>query len=168
MNASPEKEIRNAVEEAVYVALGGVREVAKRLDCATQSVYEHLGRGLIRNREVALEYERLTQEAGHAVPAAELMDLVPWQGPQRMGTPPKGSKRRGKDSAASATPPVTRLRPRAEAAAIASERRKFTRRLRETGSVAKFSALDPAGSYAVFSGSLAQPSASFKRTGTEG
>lgn len=89
---SPDREIRNAVEEAVYWSLGGVREVAKLLDCATQSVYEHLGRGLIRNREVALEYERLTREAGRPVPATELMDLVPWQGPARMGGPGRGKR----------------------------------------------------------------------------
>ena len=89
---APERKIRNAVDEAVYFALGGVRDVSKRLDVATQSVYEHLGRGLIRNREVALEYERLTREAGHMVPAAELMALVPWNGEERMGEP-GGAKR---------------------------------------------------------------------------
>lgn len=105
---SPERKIRNAVEEAVYWSLGGVREVAAKLGVATQSVYEHLGRGLIRNREVALRFEELTREAGRPVPAAELMDLVEWAGPARMGDP-KG-KRKGPNGSS----------PRANLAALKS------------------------------------------------
>lgn len=76
--ASP---LTNAVEEVVYSIFDGPSDAAAKLGVTRQALYVWLGRRLIWNRETALAVEAATAQAKYAVPAAELMALVPWEGP---------------------------------------------------------------------------------------
>lgn len=75
--------MRNALEEAVYVVLGGPTKMCLALQCSNSNIQELVKKGLVQVRNTALAIEQATERAGCRVPAAELMDLVPWQGPER-------------------------------------------------------------------------------------
>lgn len=77
------REIRNAIEEAVYLVLNGPTLAAIEMRCAAGNFYFLMKRGIVERRATALALEEATEKAGCKVPAAELMALVPWQGPSR-------------------------------------------------------------------------------------
>jgi DNA-binding transcriptional regulator YdaS (Cro superfamily) len=80
--ALEDRKIQNAIEEAVYGVLGGIRPAAERLQVSTQALYQLLTAGVVKNREAALRIAAATRAVGCEVPAAELMDLIPWTGPR--------------------------------------------------------------------------------------
>lgn len=75
--------VRSAIEEAVYVVFGGPTKASLALQCSNSNVQALVSQGFVRRRDTALAIEELTAGRGCKVPAAELMALVPWQGPSR-------------------------------------------------------------------------------------
>lgn len=75
--------VRSAIEEAVYVVFGGPTKASLALQCSNSNVQALVSQGFVRRRDTALAIEELTMARGCKVPAAELMALVPWQGPSR-------------------------------------------------------------------------------------
>jgi hypothetical protein len=94
--------IRNAIDEAIYDVLGGPIAAAERLGVSRQAVHTLLKVGFLRDRATALRLEQATTDAGCTIPAAELMDLAEWHGPQRHGAPPRG--KRGPNGSSPRTP----------------------------------------------------------------
>ncbi len=83
LTAETGKRIRNAIEEAVYVVLGGPTKASNALGCSNSAVHSLLSSGMVQVRDAALRIEEATRSAGCMVPATELMALVPWRGPER-------------------------------------------------------------------------------------
>lgn len=141
--------IRNAIEEAIYVALGGVRAAAAILEVSTQALYQLLGAELVRNRETAVKIHQATLDAGHEVPAAELMNLAPWRGAERHpsgGAPaPRPSGRRSNGGGSGER---KRVRPAVAAAAQASMSRVVSIRSRLGRRVSSRSCIRIVGSQA--------------------
>ena len=77
------REIRTAIEEAVYVVLGGPTKASLAFQCSNAAVHALVSNGFTHKRSTALDIEEVTAQHGCRVPAAELMALVPWQGPER-------------------------------------------------------------------------------------
>jgi hypothetical protein len=80
--ALADRKIQNAIDEAIFGVLGGIRPAADRLQVSTQALYLLLNAGVVKNRAAALRITAATRAVGCEIPAAELMDLVPWTGPR--------------------------------------------------------------------------------------
>jgi hypothetical protein len=73
-----QRDIRSAVEEAVYVVLGGPTSAAHALKVSNATIHEVIARGYIKRRDTAIEWEEATAKAGSCIPAAELLAVLPW------------------------------------------------------------------------------------------
>jgi hypothetical protein len=82
-----DREVRNALEEAVYGVFGGPTKASFALRVSQTVIHRLLSVGYISKRQTALEWEDATAAAGLRIPAAELMALAPWRGPSRSGHP---------------------------------------------------------------------------------
>lgn len=100
------REIHSALEEAIYLRLGGAVTACHTLGVSTQAVYKLLATGYVSSRKIALEIE---QHSG--VPAAELMQLAPWTGPSRGGSGPGKGRQRQRPKGSS--PRLAAVQPRA-------------------------------------------------------
>lgn len=96
--------IRNAIDEAIHDVLGGPGAAAERLGVSRQAVHTLLKVGFLRDRATALRLEQATTDAGCTIPAAELMDLAEWHGPERHGAPPRGKRKDPNGSSPRLTP----------------------------------------------------------------
>lgn len=86
--------IRSALEEAIYDVLGGPVPAAGAMQVSRQAVHSLLDARLVKSRAAAMRIEQATREAGREVPAAELMELIPWRGPDRHGGDDSPRRRR--------------------------------------------------------------------------
>jgi hypothetical protein len=77
------RQITSALEEAIYDVLGGPVKAAAALGVTKQAVHYLLNQGSVRSLDAAERIEEATKKAGRLVPRAELMNLVPWHGPDR-------------------------------------------------------------------------------------
>lgn len=75
--------VRNALEEAIYIVLKGPTKASHALDCSSTNVQDLVKKEFIRSRDTAVAIDEATVRAGRRVPAAEIMALVPWEGPTR-------------------------------------------------------------------------------------
>ncbi len=75
--------VRNALEEAIYIVFKGPTKASHVLLCSSTNVHELVRRQFLKDRDGAVRLSDLTADAGCRVPAAEIMDLVPWEGPSR-------------------------------------------------------------------------------------
>ena len=73
-----QREIRSAVDEAIYDVLGGPSAAADALASSRGAVGNLVANQPIKDRATALKIEEATAKAKRRVPAAELMALVPW------------------------------------------------------------------------------------------
>ena len=96
--------IRYPIEEAIYDVLGGVLGAAEALDVSRQAVLSMLANRPIRHRGTAVKLSEATVAAGCEVPAAELMELVPWRGPERHDPNGEGRRPRRRPTVAPALP----------------------------------------------------------------
>jgi hypothetical protein len=86
------REIHTALEEAVFLRLGGAVAACHRLEVSTQAVYKLLATGYVSSRKLALELESAT-----GVTAAELMNLAPWNpGGRPPAHPPEPKRKQGR------------------------------------------------------------------------
>ena len=76
------REIRNAVEEAVYGILGGPTKTAIKVECSGQAVHLWIERGKVRTDKV-FDLEDATANAGCRISARELAGKTAWNGPSR-------------------------------------------------------------------------------------
>ena len=84
--------IANALEEAIYVALGGPLLASRQLEVTAQAVYKLLLVGYVSSRALALRLEGLT-----GIPGAELMQLAPWRpGDRHPAGPTNGTRAKRK------------------------------------------------------------------------
>jgi hypothetical protein len=88
---SLKREIKSAVDEAIYEVLGGPSAAAEAVKSSRGAIGNLVANQPIKDRATALKIEHATIRAKRKVPAAELMDLVPWQGPKRHGSDPDGN-----------------------------------------------------------------------------
>jgi hypothetical protein len=129
LRAADGREITNALEEAIYLELGGPVPACHALLVSTQAVYKLVHQGFVSSRALALKIQNLT-----GVPAAELMQLAPWRGPERLGDDPEPGKRRRDPKAptplrpvgAAATRPGDGVQARTTARGKAAARRRST------------------------------------------
>ena len=100
--STPEgREIHTALEEAIFLRLGGAVTACHQLGVSTQAVYKLLAIGYVSSRSTALRLEELT-----GIPAAELMQLAPWT-PGRPTPNPRG--RKGPNGPSPRPSPVAKL-----------------------------------------------------------
>lgn len=116
------REIHTALEEAIFLKLGGAVTACHRLEVSTQAVYKLLATGYVSSRATAIRLEELT-----GIPAAELMQLAPWNPGRPPAPEPRGKRIHPKDKSRSAR--VARLVERGEGAqapavVLATQRRQ--------------------------------------------
>jgi hypothetical protein len=75
--------ITNAVEESVYMILGGATKASNLLGISNAGVYHLLSQGVVRSSDMAFKLEDLTTAAGMPISARELAGKEPWGGPGR-------------------------------------------------------------------------------------
>lgn len=75
--------VQNALEEAVYIVLGGPTKASHAFLCSSSNVQDLVKRGFLRDRDTAIRWAEVTEGAGCRIPPAELMDFVTWEGPSR-------------------------------------------------------------------------------------
>lgn len=97
-----ERIITNAVEEAVYVVLGGPTKASLAVRVSNQAIHNVLTQRIVRTAEMALAFEDATAAAGCRIPLRELAGKIEWEGPARhpelpkdgAGNSPNGSRSR--------------------------------------------------------------------------
>jgi hypothetical protein len=70
--------VSTALEEAIFVQLGGSTKACHALQVSTQAVQKLLTIGYVSSRAKALKIQELT-----GIPAGELMQVAPWRGLER-------------------------------------------------------------------------------------
>lgn len=78
-----ERAIRNAVDEAVYIVLGGITPASNYCFTSNQRIQHVVKMGIVRSAQLALRLERETEKRGQRVPMDELAGEAPWSGPDR-------------------------------------------------------------------------------------
>jgi hypothetical protein len=99
--------ITNALEEAIWLALGGPLPACQQLEVTVQAVYKLLAGGYVSSRALALRLEGVT-----GIPAVELMQLAPWRpGDRNHDGPTNGTRRKRKPPSKAVPAPAVARAP---------------------------------------------------------